>query len=169
MQYFSRLHFLLLAAMVMFAGWSAFAPTDALSTGRPVLSVSQAAGQNATPVDLDMAALEGLPHYTIATATPWTDGVSRFEGVLMRDLLQHLGVNGTVGTFIALNDYKVQIPVADFANYDVLLAYKRDGSYMPVRDKGPLWIIYPLDQHPELNSEETRSKMIWQVRRVVVE
>jgi hypothetical protein len=168
MQYFSRL---LLMFVAMFAGWSALAPADALSTDRPVLSVSQAAaaGQNPTTVDLDMATLEGLPHYTIATTTPWTDGVSRFEGVLVRDLLRHLGVNGALTTFAALNDYKVQIPTADFAKYDVLLAYKRDGAYMPVRDKGPLWVIYPLDQHPELNSEETRSKMIWQVRRVVVE
>jgi hypothetical protein len=168
MRYFSRLH-LMFAAMVLFAGWAALAPTDALSTTRPVLSVSQAAGQNGAPADFDMAMLESLPHHTIKTATPWTNGVSEFEGVLVRDLFQHLGIKGTLSTFVALNDYKVQIPMADFAKYDVLLAYKRDGVYMPVRDKGPLWVVYPLDEHPELNSEETHAKMIWQVRSVVVE
>ena len=37
------------------------------------------------------------------------------------------------------------------------------------RDRGPLWVIHPLDDHPELNSEDTHSKMIWQVRRLDVE
>ena len=40
---------------------------------------------------------------------------------------------------------------------------------MPVRDKGPLWAVYPLDGHPELNNEGTHAKMIWQVRRLDVE
>jgi len=40
MQYFCRLLFMFVA---MFAGWSALAPTDALSIGRPELSVSPAA------------------------------------------------------------------------------------------------------------------------------
>jgi hypothetical protein len=40
---------------------------------------------------------------------------------------------------------------------------------MPVRDKGPLWVIYPLDDHPEIDGQETHAKMIWQVRRLDVE
>lgn len=169
MRYFSRLR-LVLAAAIMLAGWSALAPTDALSADRPVLTVAPGLGnQAAVPVDLDRAALQSLPHHTIAMSTPWTEGVSRFEGVLLRDLFRHLGIEGRKSTFVALNDYTIQAPAADIENYDVLLAYKRDGDYVPVCDKGPLWVSYPLDQHTELNSEETHSKMIWQVRRVVVE
>jgi hypothetical protein len=35
-----------------------------------------------------------------------------------------------------LNDYATEIPMSDFDRFGVLLALKRDGAYMPVRDKG---------------------------------
>jgi hypothetical protein len=123
----------------------------------------------AVTVDLDLAALEQMPHHTIATSTPWTEGVSSYEGVLLRDLLRQLGVSGATIKLTALNDYAITIAAADFDKYDVVLAYARDGQAMPVRDKGPLWVVYPLDDHPELNNEDTHAKMIWQVRRLEVE
>jgi hypothetical protein len=119
-------------------------------------------------VDLDLAAIAQMPKHQVVTATPWTEGVSTFEGVLLRDLMRQLGVAGSEVRFVALNDYAITIPAADFEAYDVILAYARDGEAMPVRDKGPLWVIYPLDSHPELNGKETHSKMIWQVRRMEV-
>lgn len=140
----------------------------AASSDGAILTVS-ASQPAAVTVDLDLAALQQMPHHTIATSTPWTEGVSSYEGVLMRDLLHGLGVGGATVRLTALNDYAITIPVADFEKYDVVLAYARDGQGMPVRDKGPLWIIYPLDDHPELKNEDTHSKMIWQVRRLDVE
>ena len=50
MRYFSRLR-LIFAAMVLFSGWAALAPTDALSTTRPVPFLSQAADPNAAALD----------------------------------------------------------------------------------------------------------------------
>jgi hypothetical protein len=50
----------------------------------------------------------------------------------------------------------------------VILALKRDGEYMPVRDKGPLFIIYPYDNAPELRSQQFYSRSVWQVSRLVV-
>jgi hypothetical protein len=151
---------LLLAAP--FAAMRPAASSDAILT----ISASHPA---AVTVDLDLAALEQMPHHTIATATPWTEGVSAYEGVLLRDLLHQLGVSGATLKLTALNDYVITIPAADFDKYDVVLAYSRDGQAMPVRDKGPLWVVYPLDGHPELNNEDTHAKMIWQVRRLEVE
>ena len=98
----------------------------------------------AVTVDLDLAALEQMPHHTIATSTPWTEGMSSYEGVLLRDLLHGLGVSGATVKLTALNDYAITIPAADLDKYDVVLAYARDGQAMPVRDKGPLWALSPL-------------------------
>jgi hypothetical protein len=134
-----------------------------------VLSILSANSPPSGAADLDLAMLERMPHHSITTTTPWTEGVSVFEGVFVRDLLRAFRLSGATTTFFALNEYQVQIPTSDFEKYDVLLAYKRDGQYMRVRDKGPLWVIYPLDQHPEINNTETHAKMIWQVCRVVVE
>jgi hypothetical protein len=41
----------------------------------------------------------------------------------------------------ALNDYVTEIPAADARKFGVILALKRDGQYMPVSDKGPIFII----------------------------
>jgi hypothetical protein len=145
-----------------------------LAVGQPAISseaILSVSGSQpaAVKVDLDMAALQQMPRHQIATSTPWSEGVSAYEGVLLRDLIKELGVTGETMKLTALNDYQITIPTADFEQYDVLLAYARDGKAMPVRDKGPLWVIYPLDDHPELNGQETHAKMIWQVRRLDVE
>jgi hypothetical protein len=71
----------------------------------------------------------------------------------MRDLLKKVGASGTEITAVALNDYKVKIPIADFDKVNVILAYRRDGKAMPVRDKGPLWIMYPFDENPSLKTD----------------
>jgi hypothetical protein len=152
----------ILAVAAPFAAVPPAASSDAILT----ITASRPA---AVTVDLDLATLEQLPHHTITTSTPWTDGVSSYEGVLIRDLLHKLGLGGATVKLTALNDYAITIPAADFDKYDVVLAYSRDGQPMPVRDKGPLWVVYPLDDHPELKNEETHSKMIWQVRRLDVE
>jgi hypothetical protein len=155
----------LVGALVMSIWLTAGQPA---TSSEAILSVS-GAHPAAVKVDLDLAALEQMPHHRIATSTPWTDGVSAYEGVLLRDLMKELGITGSTVKLTALNDYQIAIPTTDFEQYDVLLAYSRDGEAMPVRDKGPLWVIYPLDDHPELNGQETHAKMIWQVRRLDVE
>ena len=68
----------------------------------------------------------------------------------------------------ALNDYSTDIPVEDFRKYEVLLALKRDGAYMPVKDKGPLFIVYPYDSDPELKHQRFYSRSAWQVARMVL-
>lgn len=140
----------------------------AASSSEAILTVSTS-GPSANSVDLDLTAIEHMPKHHVVTSTPWTNGVSTFDGVLLRDLLHQLGFAGSTVRFTALNDYAIDIPTADFEQYDVLLAYATDGRPMSVRDKGPLWVIYPLDEHPEINTSETLSKMIWQVRRMDLE
>lgn len=116
----------------------------------------------------DMAMLQALPVTELVTVTSWTEGQTRFEGVLLRDLMAAVGAEGRVLRAVALNDYAVDIP-ADDAVYDVLVAYRMNGAAMSVRDKGPLWIIYPVSQHPDLAGPGTDGKMIWQLRDIIVQ
>jgi hypothetical protein len=80
-----------------------------------------------------------------------------------------VGATGTSVVAYALNDYSTEIPMEDFTRYGVLLALKRNGEYMPVRDKGPLFIVYPYDSMPELKHQKYYSRSAWQVARMVVE
>ncbi|MCC6470509.1 MAG: molybdopterin-dependent oxidoreductase [Alphaproteobacteria bacterium] len=144
------------------------APVSAqqLASGNPILSVVKA-GHPA--IAFDREGLEKLPQHVVATSTPWSSGVTRFEGPRLRDLLASAGADGKTISAVAINDYKISLPVADAQKYDVIVAIKRDGAYMPVRDKGPLWIIYPLDSAAELRNAETHAKMIWQLKSLVVD
>ncbi len=113
-----------------------------------------------------VADLEKMPQAEIVTATPFLPGKAKFEGVLLRDLLKAAKLASPRLVMTALNDYSVEVPAADAAQYDVIVAYKVDGHYMRIRDKGPFWLIYPLDQHPELQNEATATKMIWQMKTI---
>lgn len=117
-------------------------------------------------VSLDHAALETLPTHTVETQTPWTEGVARFEGPLAREVLAAAGIvpqPGTEAVAVALNDYQVRIPVEDFLTYDVVLALRQDGRLLSRRDKGPIWIVYPNDRHPELDNVEYYARWVWQL------
>lgn len=116
----------------------------------------------------DRPMLEALGLDGFRTMTPWYDRPVLFEGVRMRRLMQAVGAFGTDVVAFALNDYVIEIPMSDFDCYGALLAMKRDGVDMPVRDKGPLFIVYPYDSKPELRSQQFYSRSAWQVARLVV-
>ena len=43
-----------------------------------------------------------------------------------------------------------------------------NGDVMLVRNKGPLWVVYPYDENPEYRSEVIYSRSIWQLDRIEV-
>lgn len=148
--------------------WSA-ASAEALPSprGKPILEVKGRISAVNTPEKtaiFDHEMLEKIGVTKIQTSTPWTDGRPVFEGVLMRDLLKHVGASGEKITVIALNDYKAALPVSDFEKYPVILAYKMNGEFLKVREKGPLWIIYPQDQFDELRDKTVNRKWVWQIK-----
>ncbi len=117
--------------------------------------------------DFDIAMLEAMEKATIKTTTPWTQGVATFEGVPLKDLLAAVGAQGSAISATALNDYAAPLPAAD-AETGAIIAYRMDGEYMSVRDKGPLWIIYPFDERPELKAEAVYARSIWQLRKMTL-
>jgi hypothetical protein len=116
----------------------------------------------------DLPMLEKIGVSRLKTSTAWTEGQPVFEGVLVRDLLSAVGASGEKITVVALNDYKVDVPMSDFKNFPVILAYRMDGEALRVKDKGPLWIIYPQDDFPELKNKQTQNKWVWQVKEIQI-
>lgn len=114
----------------------------------------------------DLKMLEQVGVTKVTTSTPWTEGKPVFEGVLIRDLLRRVGGGGDTVTPVAINDYKIDIPRAELEKYPVLLAYRMNGEPLRVRDKGPLWIIYPRDDFPELDTKPIQSRWVWQVKEL---
>lgn len=139
--------------------------------GEVILTISGAierrnADDSAT---FDLAMLEKLGVTTIRTSTPWTDGTQAFTGVLMRDILRAVGAHGDTVNAIARNNYSYRIPVSDFLEFPVLLAFAVNDVPLQLRDKGPLWIVYPRDEFPELATQMIERRMVWQLRALVIE
>lgn len=116
----------------------------------------------------DRAMIEALPAASLTTPTDWTEGPQRFGGVLLRDLLDRVGAAGGEIVATAINEYTAAIPRADLDRYPVLLALTRNGAAMPVRDKGPLWIVYPSPDPMPGRAGPHNSKMVWQLNRLEV-
>jgi hypothetical protein len=114
----------------------------------------------------DRAMLNALPQTGFETASPWTEKPARFDGIAGSALVEALGAFGREVVAVALNDYRVTIPIADFAPGGLLIASKVDGQPIPVRARGPLWIVYPFDAKPAFRTELFYSRSIWQLRRL---
>jgi hypothetical protein len=137
---------------------------------KPILTISgkiSVTNKNGT-AQFDRPMLENMGMETIETKTPWDEGKVKFEGVRLDKLMQQVGASGQRVSVVALNDYATEIPMEDFAKYKVILAIKRNGEYMPVRDKGPLFVIYPFDSDPDLQSQTYIARAAWQVARIDV-
>lgn len=134
-------------------------------TGEVILTISgNIAHTNAgAQAHLDRDMLMALESRVVETNTPWHSEPGRFEGPLFRAVLSMVGARGNRVHVQALDGFEAEIPVSDLETYDVILAMKRNGETMAIRDMGPLFVLYPFDDHPELLTEMIRFRSVWQV------
>lgn len=124
---------------------------------------------HADAAQLDLNMLLSLPTHNLRTSTSVTDGIKHFEGVLMRDVLNLVGATGSVVRAQALNHYRIDIPIEDFYNYDVLLALSMDGERLLPSGKGPLWLVYPRDNWRQLQDIRYDYRWVWQLHRLTIQ
>lgn len=159
-------------ASAAFAGLAAARRAAALDApaGPVVLTVTGKIGvTNAErAARLDLAQLDAIDRSGFATSTPWHNGKATFEGVRGDALLRALGATGTEVVATALNDYAATLPIEDFTRHGLLIASRVDGRTIPVREKGPLWIVYPFDRAAHLNSGLYHSRSVWQLARLEI-
>ena len=138
-------------------------PTGLAADG-PALTITDTAA--ATTITLSMAEIQALGRSEIETTTPWTDGVQHFAGVTGASLIKAVHARAGDATAIAVNNYQVVIPFAVLDSESTLIAYERNGKPMTVRDKGPLWIVFPFDTDAKYVTETYKSYAIWSLIRV---
>ncbi|NQZ31103.1 MAG: hypothetical protein HRU06_07490 [Oceanospirillaceae bacterium] len=115
---------------------------------------------------LDRETLLSFPQVTVKTSTLWTDGESTFTGPLIKDVLNSAGNTADFISAIAINEYSIEIPVSDINKYSVIFALKKDGNALSIREKGPIWVIYPWSEHDELKQDKYYSRSIWQLKKI---
>ncbi len=117
-----------------------------------------------------LAELRALPQVTIRTENEFADGLNDYTGPLARDVIQIIGRGtGTKVKLTAANDYAVEIDLQEFDDFDAIFALDMNGQAFSLRDKGPIWVMYPITDNPELQDPVYNTRLIWQLVRLEVE
>ncbi|WP_313351318.1 hypothetical protein [Paracoccus sp. (in: a-proteobacteria)] len=153
-------------------GAAAFTPVSPLFAQAPkaMLTITEPSGKVRELQDEDITA---LPWQDISTKTRWTEGVQHFRGPFLRDVLTSGGMTrsdlaGRNLLMNALNDFGIVMPADDAWSYDPILAREMNGKLMRVRDKGPLWLVFPRDHRAELQNAVMDERWIWQLFEIIV-
>lgn len=116
---------------------------------------------------LSLADLDALDQHRFETTTIWTEGSAVYTGPLLRDVIDSVGGDGT-GAFraIAANGYFVEFPAGAAGADAPIIATRIDGATYGVREKGPLWVIYPYASDRRYATETIHARSIWQLTEI---
>ena len=142
-------------------------PRIAAAATDPVLEVRGAIAAP-SPRRLGLAALDAIGSEPLTTRTPWTQGPQHFSGLPIERLLAAVDAQGTVLRAIALNDYAVTMPVERLVASEGFLATRQDGAPIPLRQRGPFWIVFPWTRRPELEDADHRQRAVWQLHVIEI-
>lgn len=137
-------------------------------TGEIILTLTgpMDAGNTAEGAVFDLALLELLGTASFETSTQWTEGVAEFKGVSLHRLLEAAGAKPSGLEVIAINEYQVEVPATDAVDGGPILAWQQSGKLLSVREKGPLWLIYPYDKTEAYRTDEIYARSVWQVVKI---
>jgi hypothetical protein len=114
-----------------------------------------------------IAEVEALPMVRMVTGTGWAETAKTFEGVLLSDVLAHLGApDASSITVRAVDSYSATIPREHWLEYPILLATRSDGRPLTRRDRGPARIIYPVTLVPALSDTEYANRSVWLITEI---
>lgn len=118
-------------------------------------------------VELSEEELLAMDQFSVFTENEFVDGLVEFTGPLARDVIALLETAEIETlTLTAINDYAVEIPMSDLMEFNVIFAMAQNGTRLSVRDKGPIWVIYPMSDHVELQDRVYNDRLIWQLVKV---
>ena len=167
------LRWLLAAAVMAWAGGSGAAELGQ-PAGQVVLTVAGDVGAtNRGPYDdfedgffkhhertfskaaaFDLAMLEGLGMHAVDVAYDKWPKAAHFEGPWLKDVLAAAGASGKDISVLALDGFASEIGAADVAAYDWIVAVKRDGRYLGIGQRGPLWLVYARRDGKAIGAED---------------
>jgi hypothetical protein len=150
------------------------ASTDELpaASGDVVITVDGAVSKSnrGGAIELDLATIEqmGLVRYVVHD--PWLNGDFEFTGVLLSAFVDAVGASPDATTlkFRAIDDYEVELALADVRRWPIMLATRTNGAPMTIEDKGPTRVVFPYDQFPEIDQLTYKDLWIWQISSITV-
>lgn len=154
------------ALIVVVCTLSAFLHATVAAAENVILTLQHvASGQSVTFTDEELMA---LPQERFETGTIWTEGVVEFSGPSLRAVIEQAQMAPGDVQLYAINDYNIVLPLDKIEDGAPVLANRIDGAPFSVRDKGPLWVVFPYDDVARYNNEEYFALSVWQLNRLNV-
>lgn len=160
-------HFIGIFACLFIVTLAHSAPEPAAERTVLILAVK---GQPQLQRQYTLRDLEALPQTERRSMLPDESQVYGWQGVRLSTLLAGFDRGAARRLRVeALNDYSALIPLSDLDAFDPILAYRRDGQAIGIAERGPLFVIYPMLDHPELRTQVYFNRTVWQVSRITLE
>jgi hypothetical protein len=134
-------------------------------------------GQTATgkPLQLNWEQLVGLAKTYVKTPDPSSvtnaDEVFQFRGVPISTLLKQIVADSDIAddvTFVSFDSYQVTVSLKDLLTYPIILAIERNGKLIPRDQGGPLYLVFPYSQYPELKQKYDAGFWAFYVSHMIV-
>jgi len=109
-----------------------------------------------------------LQQTAFTTSTIWTPGPTRFSGPTLRGVLECVKAEGDLLIAEAANNYRVIFDPSDIEADSPIIARRIDDKPFGLRERGPLWIVFPYDRDPRYRTEKTFGQSIWQLVSLTV-
>jgi hypothetical protein len=139
--------------------------------GDVVLTVTGAVGTTNydNKILMDLATIESVGLVEYEVVDPFENRKRLFRGVLMRELLNLWQVPATATTLdmVALNDYRVDVPIAIMRERPLLFALQADGAYMRPDYRGPAMLVFPYGYY-KFKRPLSDAYWIWQIKAITV-
>lgn len=114
------------------------------------------------------AMLAELPQISFRTGTIWTSAPRTYTGPSMLSVLELAGAKGSRVTALAANAYRSSFAISALEDHVPIIARLIDGAPFGLRERGPLWIMYPFDEDQRFRTERHFAQCVWQLTELVV-
>lgn len=134
----------------------------------------QVGGQVTRSIELSAARLDELAttEFSTVTVTEAEDHSTRvhYRGVPVRRLLELAGADpsATTATFVCFDSFRATLPIDDLRAYPSMIAVEANGAPIPRTEGGPLFLVHPVSDHPDLGQRVRDGHWAFYVTDVIV-
>ncbi|MEQ8356063.1 MAG: hypothetical protein RH942_11045 [Kiloniellaceae bacterium] len=104
--------------------------------------------------EFDYAMLEALGMHQVEISIPAWPAPVRLEGPRLQDLMAAVGAGGKTALLVALDGFASEISWAEVTALDWIVGIKRDGKYLGLGQRGPLWVVYSYPDGRDLTDDD---------------
>lgn len=112
--------------------------------------------------------LLALPQTEFRTRTIWTSDLDSYAGPSLAAVLDAAEMPNADLRIYATNDYNVKFPADKIAADAPVLVVHINGEPFSLREKGPVWLLFPFDDNDSYRTEDNFALSVWQLKQIDV-